>query len=1103
MRRSSKVLFAPETTAVNVNMRRVTPNTNAKPSNRQQNSNSQELKKQEAADEDLKDAISQIIHLRQVKVTLVEENDKLKTEWTEVRDQLAIAEEKCTDASKQMTQALSMRGQLMNEIQQATEQLKQAKDETAQAVQSQSISEAKTTELQEQVIALQQNLEHLKHEATQTHTTVAERDDQIGQLTRQLEKFHENSGSSITEVENLKAALAASKTDIATSTQAFENAKSTIAQLESKNNSLMQDLQEFTQKNLKQATETDDLKQQLKQLREVDLANAVLAGTSRKAEVDMLTRQQDKLQDRNQTLSGEVSNAKAQAVEYKVKLDHAVQTSSALEQKLAQDKETFDKETESLKDNIRSLEHTMSLQGEQSVESDALKLKLTAAETKCTQLQTSLTTLSTKLTNEQTNSNELTQKLEASEVQINQLHADLNSHKKDKAEMEEKLNLVTTESKKIQDEIVASASVLDETKTALAAAQASLTSSNHERNLVQTSLTDAQKHLEQLQQAKLEWEKGAQTDTQALKAQLAGSEAKTAELETTLLALETELKQNRSQLTAAIEDVAKLNKANSVAQEELETEKLRASNFEKEREDLSVKFTSLKKGKDRIEAELVARKEEIEELEDKYSQVEGSTSKLKRDLSSTKNTQKMNDTRIKELEDERDRQFELVASLESKLRAAEYKLKANVQSEGSRSTQFEELLADANARSQRLEESLKSTRDDNKTELSRMEERIEKLKAELAQQTTEADQLAITTREATKTAKEAEEKLNVLETQYLESQQRLAMAQNELETVKTEYEHSHTEMQQGYAAHTQLQSQYETTKAELLESNENFGKLGELLQEQSESNQHLTQQLESIRSGNNDLSSHAEELIAQVETLQDSIRVVEAELEETKQLKASELQVQADGFHRMLEQVRVEAQQQQMEEAKLHAESHTALVDMIAPLKQELTTLGKSKSELIAEVQQKQEELEASVQTVTEIKEQATALEKQNKDLSSQIDDNVESIAALQTEINALKDTASQSSESKNIANALGQDNDLMRKLLECQQENAKLRRVIQLKDSPRTARANAPKAASIGDKLKLATAQAQLAKCKEQLSARDAELQAAVDELNTLKGSE
>jgi hypothetical protein len=119
--------------------------------------------------------------------------------------------------------------------------------------------------------------------------------------------------------------------------------------------------------------------------------------------------------------------------------------------------------------------------------------------------------------------------------------------------------------------------------------------------------------------------------------------------------------------------------------------------------------------------------------------------------------------------------------------------------------------------------------------------------------------------QATKTAKEAEEKLNVLETQYLESQQRLAMAQNELETVKTEYEHSHTEMQQGYAAHTQLQSQYETTKAELLESNENFGKLGELLQEQSESNQHLTQQLESIRSGNNDLSSHAEELIAQVE----------------------------------------------------------------------------------------------------------------------------------------------------------------------------------------------------------------------------------------------
>ena len=83
-----------------------------------------------------------------------------------------------------------------------------------------------------------------------------------------------------------------------------------------------------------------------------------------------------------------------------------------------------------------------------------------------------------------------------------------------------------------------------------------------------------------------------------------------------------------------------------------------------------------------------------------------------------------------------------------------------------------------------------------------------------------------------------------------------------------------------------------------------------------------------------------------------------------------------------------------------------------------------------------------------------------------------------------LREKAKQSKSAKSIASTLGTDTVLLVQLQAAQQENAKLRKAA----AAGPARSGSTKG-GIGDKLKLATATAQLASTKKQLEAANAAL--------------
>ena len=203
------------------------------------------------------------------------------------------------------------------------------------AEQGQSIVSSEKDALAIQLESVQFDLDTLKRQSGLSQRAIDDRDAEIGDLKAQI---HQARGTDVTELANLELAVTAAKSEVAAA----------AAKLEAE-----------TAKN-------GALADEIRSLRDNELAAAVQGETARKAEVDMLTRQQDKQMARNEALTSELGDTKAAAAEAKTRLGHAQQQLAPLQDELAK----FKLEVESLR--ARHAEELSVVKSELSVAKSSL-----------------------------------------------------------------------------------------------------------------------------------------------------------------------------------------------------------------------------------------------------------------------------------------------------------------------------------------------------------------------------------------------------------------------------------------------------------------------------------------------------------------------------------------------------------------------------------------------------------------------------------------------------------------------------------------------------------------------------------------------------------
>ena len=137
-----------------------------------------------------------------------------------------------------------------------------------------------------------------------------------------------------------------------------------------------------------------------------------------------------------------------------------------------------------------------------------------------------------------------------------------------------------------------------------------------------------------------------------------------------------------------------------------------------------------------------------------------------------------------------------------------------------------------------------------------------------------------------------------------------------------------------------------------------------------------------------------------------------------------------------------------------------------------------------AQIEAGGEQLASMSASLTSATAEADKLRVEGAAASKKVTEAEKELAPMREEIEGLREKAKQSKSAKSIASTLGTDTVLLVQLQAAQQENAKLRKAA----AAGPARSGSTKG-GIGDKLKLATATAQLASTKKQLEAANAAL--------------
>lgn len=1054
--------------------------------------------------EEIADAIRQIVHLREVNAMLMTESDEAKAECKAATDRLEQVDAKQAELGSKMVQALSQSSTAKTEAVEAKQALQEAMTRADHAEQGQSIVSSEKDALAIQLESVQFDLDTLKRQSGLSQRAIDDRDAEIGDLKAHI---HQARGTDVTELANLELAVTAAKSELAAA----------AAKLEAE-----------TAKN-------GALADEIRSLRDNELAAAVQGETARKAEVDMLTKQQDRQMARNEALTSELGDTKAAAAEAKIRVDHAQQQLAPLQDELAK----FKLEAESLRarhaEELSAVKSSLAdhqgasasasadlkaLQdkadaaaaakaGGLSADLEASRAKLAELAAELATEREAIATQAASLATQQAANDVLSAACSAATSEKDALAESLATAGSKAALADAEIAEVRAELQAGQIALLADAVVRSKLEGELAAAQAECASAQEKlRGLSEAS--EASTAVEARLASEVSGVRAeldtALTDASAsraalvtLQAEVEAAEVKQATLTLSVTEGAAVSAKKMTKHEARIAELEAANVAGTAAQTQLADLASKYEAVEIERDGLIDNFDELKAAKEKMATELTLCRSSLQELEEEQIEARGAQSRLKRESSALKTQFSSAEARAEAAEAELKKSQDSFAALQSRFRAMELEVQSSAQLDGSRQSQFDALLGDAKQRTAQLEESLASARAEHKEEMARTAARTTQLKSDLDHRVTEIDRLGTeidglqrVVREANRTNATTSESLEQSQAQALALEQRLAQSAADMEKLRSSAERTYTELQAALGSQQQFEAAYKTTQAELTEHTDRVVQLSGLLEQQTVSHGTLSAELEELRSGLNDTVSQNAVLIAESDALKEELAHTVGEGEANSVHHASEMQIQADDFQSQLEQVQLEAMKQQQDEEARHAEAHQQLVNMLGPLKAELATLGLSKKDLIKEVATQAAQIEASGEqlagmsaSLTSATAEAHKLRAEGAAASQKATEAEKELAPLREEIEALREKAKQSKSSKSIASTLGTDTVLLVQLQAAQQENAKLRKAAA---AVGPARSGSTKG-GIGDKLKLATATAQLASTKKQLEAANAEL--------------
>ena len=710
-------------------------------------------------------------------------------------------------------------------------------------------------------------------------------------------------------------------------------------------------------------------------------------------------KEKQKLQEQINTLTVE-----------KTKLETVVHDYDELIKELRAHQETLNKQITDLKETVKGKDAEIAKLNEKittldtkidtlTKENTDLKEKLATANQKITDLESQITALKAENTELKNKITELEGKLGAKDAEIKTLNETIKTLEKDKVKLE-------TEKAKDKEQYEKDKKVLEDK---LQETKDSLTAKEKELGEVKTELEQVKKDLaaEKEKTASLTEQVKAKDETitklnkdiEELKAQL----AKAKEGNTTVIKEKETIIKEKEAL------IEKLNSEKAELEKQLEVEKTKNANLEKQVADLNTKADKAAEDLNKANAKITDLEKELAVEKEKNKTLTEQLNKITTDLENkTKEVETLNNT-VTELK-------EKIAKLETekeKDKEACEQAKAALQ--------------------EKLDKATKDLADKN-TELDKIKAELEQAKKDLADE-------KIKNAGLTEKTKAQEEKITALEEQLKALQGKLDKADTDLKAANEKIAELEKELAAKDADNKNLTAQVEKLgkdlEAKTTEVNNLNAKIVELEKQVSEKTakgeadakeiERLKNELADLKAQLEKKNTDVENLNNQIVTLKETIKTLEGEKTELTnnvtrlEKEAKELKDKVDSLNEKILKL--------VEENATLKETNKNLNEKVTNLEKDKVNLEKDKTDL-------QEALKKSEEDKAKLEEEKKALEVQvsklREDLSKCPADQTEKVKELEKQISEkenqisekIKDIAAKDAKITELSKALAGAND-------------------------------------------------------------------------------
>lgn len=789
----------------------------------------------------------------------------------------------------------------------------------------------------------------------------------------------------------------------------------------------------LTKKTEEQTSEIESLKEEKKALDE-KILNVENNLTKVKAENESFAKKSEE----------EKNNLKKQVEELEAKIsslkeDHENKSLSGV-----QEKELLTKELQVAKEQLKKLQEEVSTKESQVLEkSKELEEASKLSDSKATALQSEVDEMRKKLDEHESTLKTKEVELKEKTIQITEVQAKVE-------ELENELLIAKTKLEEAEATSLKTTEELKETKSAEDSARKQVAQLENEVKELKSKNADLAAEIEQLKEQKtaLELEKTTSSDKHA---------SSVAELEEAVSKAKSQIKKNLDNLKKKDEDISN---SKAMVDEHVETigrheksiedQKLKISELEarvseanvlkekvkKELEESALKFKELTDelslSKNDFRTKLEAAEQRAKELEvslsDKEKEIEQDrallsensetavkeysekVTKLEASISELK---KQNHEKVKEVENEAERQGQLVKELQKKLDGAEAKLKET---------------SNENSKIGNLKNDLQKQLDTLNKSVEEKDKQLKKLKTEADHKTKQLSEITAEHEGLKENAIESKNKLTTAEDEHGKTRTDLEAARKEMELLQEENEELDEKIEELESEKTKLDVQISTLKEELAKVRESNNS--------AEGEKHA-------------LESTVSSLQERISNLETSLSTYEAKIaevdENANEEKIQKLQKEVQTLKEEFEKLKEEHEKQRKELEKQRQEN-LKQKDEIAKQKNEVSkqveTLSQENDALRADLGAKTEEHKLYFEDVQKAQKESLSLKHKitqmteeirrlNLDLASSQETALE-VARLETKVKSLEEENHklelQTQSGEREMEKLNQYNDSLRK---------------------------------------------------------------------------